>query len=143
MAKWCMLIDNSVPVRAGESIDAERLRSYLAEHLPNASGLVEIEQFPGGYSNLTYLVRAGDREMVLRRPPVGASVKGGHDMLREYRILSRLIDVYGKVPRPLVYCDDPSVLGAPFYVMERVRGVIIRGRVSTDESLDATTMRAI
>jgi aminoglycoside phosphotransferase (APT) family kinase protein len=68
------------------------------------------------------LLRAGDRELVLRRPPIGAKIKTAHDMSREYRILSHLHPVYQKVPRPLLFCDDESILGAPFYVMERVTG---------------------
>ena len=118
------------PVRAGEEIDLEQLGAFLAAELPEfASGKLSVEQFPGGYSNLTYLVRAGDAELVLRRPPRGAQVKGGHDMAREFTLLSALHGPYGKVPRPLACCDDASVIGAPFYLMERVRGVILRGTV--------------
>ncbi len=78
-----------------------------------------VEQFPHGHSNLTYLVRLGERERVLRRPPFGNRVKTAHDMGREYRILSRLCRVYEPAPCPLLYCDDEAVLGAPFYLMER------------------------
>ncbi|MCI0398314.1 MAG: phosphotransferase family protein [Chloroflexi bacterium] len=118
--------DRPAAVRAGEELDGERLEAYLRERLPGVSGRLEVEQFPRGYSNLTYLLRLGERELVLRRPPFGANVKGGHDMNREYTILSHLAPVYPKAPRPLLYCDDEAVLGAPFYVMERLRGVILR-----------------
>ncbi|HEX7182174.1 MAG TPA: phosphotransferase family protein [Thermoanaerobaculia bacterium] len=122
------MIDATRAVRPGEELDAAPLRAWLADHLPEAAGSaeLEIEQFPGGHSNLTYLLRLGDRELVLRRPPFGSKVKTAHDMGREYRVLSRLHAVYPKAPRALACCDDPAVIGAPFYVMERVRGVILR-----------------
>ncbi len=123
-------IDSATAVRAGEELDAAPLLAYLREHLPGLARdtPLMVEQFPSGFSNLTYLLRAGEREWVLRRPPFGANIKGGHDMAREYRLLSALHPTYHKVPRPLAYCDDNAVLGAPFYVMERVRGVIFRNR---------------
>lgn len=116
------------PPRPGEEIDAGPLREWLAEHVPDlaCSEPPVIEQFPGGHSNLTYLVRCADRELVLRRPPFGSKVKSAHDMGREYRILSRLWTVYPKAPRAFASCDDLAVIGAPFYVMERVRGAILR-----------------
>ncbi|MFN8471470.1 MAG: phosphotransferase family protein [Anaerolineae bacterium] len=119
-------LDKPGQVRQGEELDAARLEQYLRSVLPDASGTLQVEQFPAGFSNLTYMVRLGDREMVLRRPPFGSNVKTAHDMGREYRILSALIRVYPKVPRPLAYCEDLDVIGAPFYVMERVRGVVLR-----------------
>jgi len=85
-----------------------------------------MEQFPSGHSNLTYLVRLGSREFILRRPPFGSRVKTAHDMGREYRVLSKLHSAYPLAPKALLYCDDESVLGAPFYLMEPIRGVIIR-----------------
>jgi aminoglycoside phosphotransferase (APT) family kinase protein len=83
-------------------------------------------QFPKGHSNLTYLVRVGDREVVLRRPPFGASVKSAHDMKREYDMLLALEGVYPRAPRPIAFCEDESLIGARFYLMDRVRGVILR-----------------
>ncbi len=123
--------DPAVAVRKGEELDVERLAVYLREHLTESKGLLTVEQFPSGYSNLTYLLRLDDsptRELVLRRPPFGANIKGGHDMAREYRILNVLLNIYRKVPKPLLYCEDNSILGAPFYVMERVKGVILRNK---------------
>lgn len=119
-------IDQSAAVRTGEELDIEKLAAYLQSHLPDLSGPLAVTQFPRGFSNLTYLLQVGERELVLRRPPFGANIKGGHDMGREYTILSHLQAVYPKVPQTLLYCDDESVLGAPFYVMERVQGVILR-----------------
>lgn len=122
------LIDQPQAPRAGEELDETRLATFLREQGQAWTGPLVIAQFPRGYSNLTYLLRLGDRELVLRRPPFGAAIKSAHDMGREYRILSHLHRVYSKVPAPLLYCEDLAVLGAPFYVMERVTGVILRAR---------------
>ncbi len=94
--------------------------------LPGATGPLVVEQFPGGHSNLTYLLRYGDREFVMRRPPLGPVAPKAHDMGRECRVLSALWKVFSPAPRPYLFCDDPSAIGALFYVMERRRGTIIR-----------------
>jgi aminoglycoside phosphotransferase (APT) family kinase protein len=119
-------LDSTVPIRSGEELPLERLHAYLKERLKDIEGPLAIEQFPHGHSNLTYLLRLGDKELVLRRPPFGNQVKTAHDMGREYRVLSRLCTVFAAAPRPYLYCDDESVLGSPFYVMERRHGRIIR-----------------
>lgn len=118
-------IDSPSGVRPGEELDEARLSAFLRERL-GGDGPLSVAQFPRGYSNLTYLIGWGERELVLRRPPFGVSVKSAHDMGREQRILSALHPAYPKAPRPLASCPDDSVLGAPFYVMERVRGIILR-----------------
>lgn len=118
-------LDRPAPPRAGEELDLEALVRYLEEAL-DLSGELTVEQYPSGFSNLTYSVRVGREDLILRRPPVGARVKSGHDMGREYRILSHLAPVYPKAPQPVAYCEDEAVLGAPFYLMQRVRGVILR-----------------
>lgn len=123
MSGW---IDRATPIRKGEELQTEALERYLIERMPEVEGSMVIEQFPKGYSNLTYLLRVGERDMVLRRPPFGADIKTAHDMSREHRILSHLAKVFPKAPRPLLYCEDETILGAPFYIMERVRGVILR-----------------
>lgn len=117
------------PVRAGEELDIERLSSYLARQMPSASGDIAVEQFPAGSSNLTYLVRIGDAEYVLRRPPFGNTVKSAHDMSREFNVLSKLSAVYQPAPKPLLFCDDESVIDSEFYLMERRKGLIIRGHI--------------
>jgi len=136
-------IDQSGSVRAGEELDVLRLTSYLKQHLPALEGSVVVEQFPSGFSNLTYLLRIGQREVVLRRPPVGARIKTAHDMSREYRILSHLYPAYRKVPEPLIYCDDVSVIGAPFYVMKRVKGIILRSQLPANIQLTHETMQRL
>src|SRR5215203_5377068 len=134
--------DRPTKVRQGEELPSDGLFEYLANQL-GVSGPFAIEQFPSGFSNLTYLLRAGDRELVLRRPPIGAKIKTAHDMSREYRILSHLHPVYQKVPRPLLFCDDESILGAPFYVMERVQGVILRAQPPRGIDLTPALMRSL
>ncbi len=139
-----MSLSDTRPVRVGEELDVARLSAFIAGALPQLTGTdIHVEQFPGGFSNLTYLVRVGDAELVLRRPPRGAQVKGGHDMAREYGLLVALHGPYGKVPRPLVLCDDDTVLGAPFYLMERVRGIIIRGAPPPVIGDDPVVLRAM
>ena len=138
------VLDQAAQVRPGEELPKGPLAAYLLAALGLRSDAeLQISQFPGGYSNLTYLVRCGDRELVLRRPPFGSKVKSAHDMGREFRILSALHPIYGKVPRPLSYCDDDSVLGAPFYLMERVPGVILRKSPQPELGLVAAKMPAL
>jgi len=122
-----MTSSDTRPLRRVEEIDTAALGAWLAAHLPDFAGeRISVEQFPGGHSNLTYLIRTGDREIVLRRPPFGSKVRTAHDMGREFRVLSRLWTVYPKAPRALAHCDDPAVIGAPFYVMDRKRGIVLR-----------------
>jgi aminoglycoside phosphotransferase (APT) family kinase protein len=125
-------VDTPSPVRAGEELDVAALAAYLSRNVVGFEGAraeeLRVAQFGHGFSNLTYLVRRGeDAEVVLRRPPFGVGRGVAHDVGREYRILAALAPTYGKVPRPVASCDDDAVLGAPFYVMERVRGTILRG----------------
>ena len=137
------LLDHSRAVREGEGLDEAKLLAYLRAQMPDLGGPLVVEQFPAGFSNLTYLLRLKDREFVLRRPPLGAKVKTAHDMGREYLILSHLHPVYGKLPRPLLFCEDESVIGAPFYVMERVTGLILRAQPPEGLNLTPETMRRL
>jgi alkylation response protein AidB-like acyl-CoA dehydrogenase/aminoglycoside phosphotransferase (APT) family kinase protein len=136
-------IDGPATVRAGEELDRERLAPYLRQALGVPEGEVSVEQFPRGHSNLTYLVRVGGREVVLRRPPFGSKVKTAHDMGREFRMLSALAPAWARVPRPIAFCDDASILGAPFYLMERLRGLILRRRPPDGLALDPPTVRRL
>src|SRR5918996_159430 len=137
------ILDAPAPIRPGEELDLAKLGPYLRDRLGRPDGDVRVEQFPGGHSNLTYLVWMGGRELVLRRPPFGSKVKTAHDMGREVRVLSRLAPVYPRAPRPLAYCEDESVLGARFYVMERLRGVILRKEPPRGVTVDADTARRL
>ncbi|MBS2020779.1 MAG: phosphotransferase family protein, partial [Deltaproteobacteria bacterium] len=124
-------LDAAKAPRAGEELDLGKLTQWMAQALPDLGAPLEVKQFPRGYSNLTYLVRTATTEVVLRRPPKGAKVKAGHDMSREARILTAVGSLpppgFPMVPRVLAKCEDESVLGAPFYAMQRLQGVILRG----------------
>ena len=134
-------IDTPKPIREGEELDLARLEGYLKAAIPNLDGPLEVAQFPSGFSNLTYLLNAGGRELVLRRPPFGSKVKSAHDMGREYTVLSALHPIYPAAPRPLALCDDMDVMGVQFYVMERIRGSIFRGVKPEGFNADAATVR--
>jgi aminoglycoside phosphotransferase (APT) family kinase protein len=121
-------LDRAKPVRDGEQLDWPKIEAFLKDALPQLSGALTVQQFPSGFSNLTYLIAVGDAEMVLRRPPFGTKAATAHDMAREYRILTALRPVFAYSPEPLVFCDDPTVTDAPFYVMERRRGIILRAK---------------
>jgi aminoglycoside phosphotransferase (APT) family kinase protein len=134
--------DHAVAVRAGEELDLARLSAYLGRHF-DGPGPVTVEQFPSGHSNLTYRVTWGGRELVLRRPPFGSQVKSAHDMGREYRVLSKLHDAYNVAPKVILYCDDLSVLDAPFYLMEPMRGIILRRELPPGLLLSPATARQL
>src|SRR5262245_11104996 len=85
-----------------------------------------VSQFPGGHSNLTYLLQFGDLELVLRRPPLGPVAPRAHDMAREARWLAALHPVFPLAPAPLLLCEDLRVANAVFYVMERRSGLVVR-----------------
>jgi len=135
-------VNESVAQRPGEEIDAAALAAFLRAEL-GLGGELSIRQFPAGFSNLTYEVTLQDRKLVLRRPPVGSTVKSAHDMGREARVLRRLRPVYPLVPAVVATCDDPAVLGAPFYLMELVEGVILRARLPAGVTLDPATGRRL
>ena len=120
------LEDKAGRIRPGEELPLERLRDHLRPVLGAAVGALEVKQFPGGHSNLTYLLESGGEQWVLRRPPFGSKVKSAHDMSREFRILSALKDVFLYGPVPLHFCDDHDVIGCDFYLMNYIRGLVIR-----------------
>ena len=121
-------MSDTKPIRQGEELNAASLQSFLREKLGVETGEIEITQFPGGSSNLTYCVKINGEEYVLRRPPFGNQVRSAHDMSREFSVLSKLSEVYRPAPKPLLYCADESVTGSEFYLMQRRRGLIIRGK---------------
>jgi len=126
--------DGTIAIRSGEEINGAALRAWLsaaAPELVSADSRVEIRQYAAGFSNLTYEITLrgarSARRLVLRRPPRGVAKGVAHDMGREHGILAALHPLGIPVPRPLASCDDPSVIGAPFYLMEHVKGPILRG----------------
>ncbi len=120
------LFSELIPMRPDERMDAEIVGSYLSGKIPDSDGTPEILQFSGGRANLTYLLRYPKREYVLRRPPLGPVAPKSHDMERESRVLIRLNKAYPLAPRAYLFCSDPSIVGAPFFVMERRCGIVIR-----------------
>ena len=122
-----------IPPRPGEEIDRDAVAAWLSGRLPGSDAPLEVLQFPGGHANLTYCLRYGsgeDRvEYVLRRPPLGPVAPGSHDMAREYRALSSLYRGFPPAPRAFAFCEDESVIGAPFFVMERRQGIVVRSPI--------------
>jgi aminoglycoside phosphotransferase (APT) family kinase protein len=113
------------PVRDEDAFDVAKVHSWLNSYI-NESSLPDVFQFRSGASNLTYLLKYPDRELVLRRPPVGTKAVSAHDMKREFLIQSRLKPVYDLVPTVIALCEDHSILGSDFYVMDRIQGEIFR-----------------
>lgn len=135
-------IDTATNTRKGEEIDIDKLNTYLKINAPQLSKIKEITQFAGGFSNLTYCLKTTDKEYVLRRPPFGANIKSAHDMGREFKVLTLLKNCYHKIPAPIIYCEDVEVMGAPFYIMERIQGVILRAANAPKMQLPADVLRA-
>ncbi len=135
-----MILEDRVKTpRKGEEVDGAKLATFLEPHGFKAP--LEIKQFPSGHSNLTYLVAdAVGQEVVIRRAPIGANVKSGHDMGREFRVLEAIHPIYSKVPRPIAYCGDIAVIGAPFFAMSRVNGIILRGPEASGLSISPAKM---
>lgn len=119
-------IDEPAPVRPGEELDVAKVDDVIKRNIPGLSGMPEIREFPRGASNLTYLVRYPEREFVLRRPPFGYKAKSAHDMHREFTIMAALRPAYPCAPRVIAHFGDPEILGSEFYIMERIRGIIVR-----------------
>src|SRR5437773_2358957 len=118
---------DATAVRAEEQLNLTALTTYLARVNFTQNQKLTLQQFPGGHSNLTYLLTLADgSEYVLRRPPLGPVAPKAHDMVREYRLLCAVHPVFPPAPKPALLCEDPSILGAPFYLMERRRGLIVR-----------------
>jgi len=132
-------IDKPVEIRKGEEVDKQKLLAFLKNNLSDFTDEIQIKQFPGGFSNLTYLIsatEASEQEYILRKPPFGVNIKSAHDMKREFKVLSLLEPVYAKIPKPIIFCDDSTIIGSPFYIMERVKGVILRNKIP--KGLDLT-----
>ena len=122
-------MDTAKEVRNGEALNWKALEPYLRKAIPELSGEMSVAQFHGGHANLTYLISFGETELVLRRPPFGKIAPGAHDMKREYRVLSKLYKHYPRAPRAYHLCEDESIVGSKFVVIERRRGVIVRTEV--------------
>ena len=137
------MIDQPSSLRPGEAFSTEKLTAYLKDFF-SFSEAIAVRQFPSGFSNLTYLIQAGPEEFILRRPPLGANIKSAHDMAREYRVLVALKNAgYKNAPEPVLLCEDETVIGATFYLMRRVAGVILRNRVPAGLTISPATFQNI
>ena len=136
-------LDQAREVREEDRLDVARVDAFLRQHIDGLHGVPTIRQFPGGASNLTYLIGYGERELVLRRPPAGVKAKSAHDMLREAHVMAALKPHYPHVPAILARCDDHTVLGHDFYVMERLRGIILRRDLPAALGLDEAGVRRL
>ncbi|SDI72387.1 Predicted kinase, aminoglycoside phosphotransferase (APT) family [Actinokineospora alba] len=138
-----MTVDETREVRAEDSFDTAAVHGWLSSIVDGLAGEPAVRQFPGGASNLTYLLTYPDRELILRRPPVGKKAASAHDMKREFRVQRALKPVYPYVPTVLGLCTDASVLGSDFYVMERIPGTILRGDLPEGMTLSESEARAL
>jgi aminoglycoside phosphotransferase (APT) family kinase protein len=136
-------IDIPGEIRKGEGLDTDTVSAYLKDSLSGLEGRMEIKQFPSGFSNLTYLLTIGQKELVLRKPPLGKKARTDHDMKREYNILKALEPVFPYVPKPLLYSDDTEIVGSPFYIMERMQGIILRKNFPKGMEIDKEGTRTL
>ena len=130
-------------VRSEDRFDLEAVHAWLMGVIPELASLPTVEQFRSGASNLTYLLTYPDRQLVLRKPPFGTKAASAHDMKREFVIQEKLKGVFPLVPRVLALCQDPSVIGADFYVMEKIPGTILRRNIPQDSTLDLAAITTI
>jgi aminoglycoside phosphotransferase (APT) family kinase protein len=150
MAEAIEILPEYGEVRDEEQLDWAKLQAFLKDKLPGAGRELTVKQFRGGHSNLTYLLRFGEKagsgeEWVMRRPPFGPLPVGGHDMAREYKVLSRLWQAFEPAPRAMLFSDDLSIIGAPFFVMERRNGIVIKNRQPLPDELpqDPASLRKL
>ena len=136
-------LDQARALREEDAFDVARVDASLKQHIDGLQGTPTVTQFPGGASNLTYLLTYPDRELVLRRPPGGAKAKSAHDMLREAHVMAALKPHYPSVPEILAICDDEAVIGQHFYVMERLRGSILRRDLPVELGMSADDVRTL
>ena len=136
-------MNDTIDMRPGEVLAIEKLEPYLRAHLPESTGPMTVRQFGNGHANLTYAISFGKTEYVLRRPPYGPLPKGGHDMAREYRVLSQLWRAFPLAPRAFVLCTDRDILGADFVVMERKIGIVIRRELPAPIATDPVACRRL
>lgn len=135
--------DQAGQVRSGEELPVAQLQQWLQQQLPELSGEMQVSQYSGGASNWTYRLQFANADLILRRPPAGTKAKSAHDMGREYRIQKALKPVFAAVPEMLLYCQDESIIGAEFYVMERIAGIIPRKNMPRDVILSESQTRQL
>ncbi|MFD0796520.1 phosphotransferase family protein [Maribacter chungangensis] len=138
------IIQTTKPVRKGEELPEEKIKQFLLERqlLNSVQSELKVSQFANGYSNLTYSLQIEDKELVLRRPPFSAP-KRGHDMGREYKVLKHLNPVFNKAPKAYAFCEDTSRIGAPFYIMEKVNGIILTAKSARQKKVTPKAFKTI
>jgi aminoglycoside phosphotransferase (APT) family kinase protein len=137
------LIDQPKATRAEDVLDVNAVSAFVKSHYPNAHGALDIKQFPGGASNLTYQLNFDNVSLILRTSPKGTKAKGAHDMAREFRIMERLKPSYHYVPEMIALCSDESVIGREFYVMEKISGIIPRANLPKALTLSETEVNML
>ncbi|WP_158734740.1 phosphotransferase family protein [Alteribacillus sp. YIM 98480] len=138
------VFQETIPIREGENFDQNAVKKYLIENIEDfPEEPLEVEQFSTGVSNLTYYLRSGNWEAVMRRPPNGPLPPKAHDMKRESEFLKKLYPYYSFVPEPYVFCDDKSVIGVPFYVMERKKGIVIDESFTPGQNISEDQLKTI
>jgi aminoglycoside phosphotransferase (APT) family kinase protein len=135
--------DRAGAVRRGEELDAAAVTMWLAARLPGLRGTPRVTQYSGGASNWTYRLEYDSHDLVLRRPPAGTKAKSAHDMGREFRVQQALGPAFPYVAEMIAYCGDRSVIGTEFYVMRRIPGIILRGRLPQGLTLTPDAARAL
>ena len=143
MSEAAAAVDRAGAVREDEELDVAALDAWLKAQLPGLEGMPKVTQYPSGASNWTYRLEYPNRDLILRRPPSGTKAKSAHDMGREYRIQKALKPVFPYVPEMIAHCGDPGVIGAEFYVMERLEGIILRRNFPRGVELTPEKARAI
>jgi aminoglycoside phosphotransferase (APT) family kinase protein len=136
-------LSDARPVRDEDAFDVSAVDDWLRPHAPGVTGPPEVRQFSGGASNLTYLLSYPERDLILRRPPAGTKAASAHDMAREYRVQRALKPAFPYVPEMVGLCQDHSVIGSDFYVMEPVLGTILRKDLPSGLDLDAAGARRL
>lgn len=136
--------DNTIHVSKEEALQLDNLKLFLFKHdlIKDVKSDIKTRRFSGGYSNLTYLLLIENKEYVLRRPPFGA-VKRGHDMSREYKVLSNLYASFSKIPKAYVFTEDLAVIGAPFYIMEKANGIILDYKEAKKRAVNSSDFKTI
>lgn len=137
------VLDKAGPVREGEELDVDAVHQWLQSLMPELQSAPQVTQYSGGASNWTYCLDYPDISMILRRAPAGTKAKGAHDMGREYRLQKALKPVYAYVPSMVGFCDDKSVLGTDFYVMEKLNGIIPRKNLPRNLAIDTQTTKKL
>tara|TARA_B110000211_G_scaffold194152_1_gene222198 strand:+ start:1150 stop:2214 length:1065 start_codon:yes stop_codon:yes gene_type:complete len=132
-----------IKIRKGEDLDHSSLKKYLLSHLDINENNIEVLQFSGGHANLTYLIKFGENEFVLRRPPLGPIAPSSHDMFREHRVQSSLNILFPLAPKSILFCDNEDIIGAKFHIIERRKGFVVRKDLRSDLNNSRDYMRSL